>query len=57
MIGTANAIILDSAKIKRRQTMLTVGADQTNLAVAGAEQHQIFAQQPYSERLASRRGQ
>jgi len=47
MIRTANAVVLDATKIERRQTVLAVRADQTNLPLAGAEQHQVLAQQPH----------
>ena len=51
MIRATNAVFLDAAKIERRQTVLAVSADQTNLSFASAEQHQVFAKQPYPERF------
>jgi hypothetical protein len=48
VIGAANAIILNTAKIKWGQTVLTIRSNQTNLALASAEQYQIFAKEPYS---------
>src|SRR5688572_25616758 len=54
MIRAAYAIVLDATEIKRRQAVLTIRAHQTDLALTGAEQYQIFAKKPDAQRLAAR---